>query len=261
MDQGQTNIAQSRAHQDTEIGPGHTCSSLPPSRETGTPAPNIAKSTCLLSFSYLAVALACLIQWRTSGTWSRVDVFSGGYLVLRAIGTVHSILSARRAFRSRELRREWWGTTANPGGTKWVVLFMLGDLTVFLDYGHWHTLPSLERPMLQALGLGLYGCTMVWQVWTDTCLGKYFANHEAVPTPITTGPFRHIRHPRYAGVIVAKIAFALTFASTLGWVLAAIWLVYLMRNVAAEEAYLRRIFGDRYQIYARTTARLLPRIY
>lgn len=210
---------------------------------------------------YLALALACLVQWGAPDLWSRVDVFSGGYLLLRLIGSIHSIVFNRQVFGSEETRREWWAMTSDPGGIKWVVLLMAADLAVFLDYGHWRLTPALERASLQGLGLGLYLLAAVWQMWTDAWLAAYFAREHPASGPIEKGPFRHVRHPRYAGAIAGKLAFALVFASGFGWLLALAWALLLTRKVDIEEAHLRKLFGAEYQAYAQKTARLLPGIY
>ena len=217
--------------------------------------------TTILSLAYLLLALACLVQWRAASPWPRVDLFSGGYLALRLFGSVHSLVSSRRAFRSRPLRREWWGQTSNPAIVRWVILLMLCDLTVFLDYGHWHIIPALERPLLQALGLGLYFLAVVWQIWTDSYLARHFKDGRSGETPTVVGPFRHVRHPRYGAAILGKIALALVFASLPGWLLLLPWTVLLLNKVKAEEAHLRRVFGTRYEAYARKTSRLLPGVY
>lgn len=216
--------------------------------------------TTIPSLLYLAMALACLIRWGASDPWSRVDVFSGGYLLLRLVGSVHSIFFNRRVFSSEETRREWWATASDPGWIKWVVLLMAADLIVFLDYGHWRLTPALERPWLQGLGLGLYVLAAVWQMWTDAYLASYFAR-EPASAPIEKGPFRHVRHPRYAGAIAGKLAFALVFASGFGWLLALAWALLLTRKVEIEEAHLRKRFGAEYEAYTQKTSRLLPGIY
>lgn len=217
--------------------------------------------TAALSIAYLLFAFACLIQWGTTHPWSRVNLFSGGYFALRFLGTLHSLASSRRAFRSRSLTREWWGQTSNPTIVKWVILLMSGDLTVFLDYGHWHVASSLERPALQVLGLALYLFTAVWQIWTDSYLARHFKDDRFQPSPTVAGPFRHIRHPRYAAAILGKIGLALVFASLLGWLLLLPWTVLLLNKVNAEEVHLRKMFGAGYEDYARKTSRLLPGIY
>ena len=217
--------------------------------------------TGALSLAYLLLALACLLQWGTARPWGRVDLFSGVYLGLRLLGALHSLASSHRAFRSRSLRREWWGQTSNAATVRWVILLMLGDLMVFLDYGHWHVVSSLERPALQGVGLGLYLLAAVWQIWTDSCLARHFSDERSQEAPTIVGPFRHMRHPRYAAAILGKIAFALVFASIFGWLLLLPWTVLLLQKVIAEEAHLHKLFGSRYQEYAERTARLLPGLY
>lgn len=242
--------------------------------------------TAIPSLLYLALALACLVRWDAPRPWSRLDVFSGAYLLLRLLGSIHSIVSNREVFGSEETRREWWALTSDPGGIKWVMVLMAADLTVFLDYAHWRLTPALDRASLKSLGLALYLLASIWQMWTDGYLARYFARLqpaegpergaegplEAGPgprrprpvepaKPIREGPFRYIRHPRYAAAIAAKIAFALVFASALGWALTAAWALLLTRKVGIEEAHLRRVFGAEYEEYARRTARMLPGIY
>jgi protein-S-isoprenylcysteine O-methyltransferase Ste14 len=218
-------------------------------------------TTALFSFAYLAAALACLVQWNSLNLWSRVDIFAGTYLGLRAAGSIHSILSSRRAFRSRPVLREWWSVSSNPYLIRWVVLLMISELLVYLDYGHWHATAFLERRAFQVLGLGFYVFSAAWQMWTDACLAKYFAKQTIGDLPISNGPFRYIRHPRYAGALASKLALALVFASAVGWLLALAWTVLLLKQIRAEEAHLSQIFGAQYEVYAHRTARLLPGVY
>jgi protein-S-isoprenylcysteine O-methyltransferase Ste14 len=217
--------------------------------------------TAAFSLLYLAVALACLIQWQTPHPWARVDFFAGGYLGLRALGAIHSLWSARPAFGSESLRREWWALTTDRRLEWTVSLLMACDLTVFLDYGHWHILPVLERPVLQGAGLVIYVLAATWQSWTDVYLAKHFASQAPESTPMSRGPFRYVRHPRYAAAVAAKAALALTLASVLGWLCWVAWILLLVRQVKSEELHLKNVFGTRYQEYAEHTARLVPGIY
>jgi protein-S-isoprenylcysteine O-methyltransferase Ste14 len=217
--------------------------------------------TTIFSLAYWTIAFACLVQWEVPNPWARIDFFSGTYLGLRLLGAIHSIASSRGAFRSDALRREWWGGNS---GARWVfptIALMLGELTVFLDYAHWHLMRVLERPALQALGLGLYVCAALWQMWTDVYLARHFASRQGERKPITKGPFRYIRHPRYAGALAGKAALALVFASPLGWLLACCWWLFLLRKLPVEETHLRRLFGAEFDAYAQSTARVLPGLY
>jgi protein-S-isoprenylcysteine O-methyltransferase Ste14 len=217
--------------------------------------------TLTFSLGYLVLALASLVLWGTFHPWLRVDFFSGGYLALRSLGSIHSLISSRRVFDSKPVMREWWGLESNQPAPRLVILLMVADLAVFLDYGHWHLLPKLEQPWLQSLGLGLYVAVAIWQTWTDTHLARYFRQENPETVPMDHGPYRYVRHPRYSSAIVAKVAFALALASVLGWVLAIAWAILLLRKIAVEEAHLRTLFGSRYEAYSQRTAKVLPGIY
>lgn len=217
--------------------------------------------TLAFSLGYLVLALGCLVQPGAPHPWLRVDYFAGGYLALRFLGSIHSLISSRGVFHSKPTMREWWALDSDPAGPKWVMFLMVADLTVFLDYGHWQLVAKLQQPLLQSLGLGLYVAVAILQTWTDTYLARYFSQENPETVPMDHGPYRYVRHPRYSAAIVAKVAFALALASVLGWVLVAAWAILLLRKITVEEAHLRALFGSRYEAYSHRTARVLPGIY
>jgi protein-S-isoprenylcysteine O-methyltransferase len=217
--------------------------------------------TLAFSLGYLILALVCLVLPGTPHPWVRVDCFAGGYLALRFLGSIHSLVSSRGVFHSKPTMREWWALDSDPAGPKWVMFLMAADLTVFLDYGHWHLVPQLEHPLLQSLGLALYVAVAIWQTWTDAYLARYFRQENPEALPMDRGPYRYMRHPRYSAAIAAKVAFALALASVLGWILAIAWAVLLLRKIAIEEAHLRTVFGTSYETYARKTSKVFPGIY
>ncbi len=217
--------------------------------------------TLLASMGYLCVAMACLIQWNRSHPWFRVDWFSGGYFALRFAGSLHSILSSMGAFRSKPVREEWWALDSDPEGPRWVMLLMVLDLAVFLDYGHWRVVPPLARPALQSLGLCLYAIITGWQIWTDEYLASYFKRAQSFPLPMNAGPYRYVRHPRYGAAIVGKVAMSLTFGSIFGWFLVIPWAVILLNKIEVEERHLRKFFGRAYDAYMQSTAKVIPGIY
>jgi protein-S-isoprenylcysteine O-methyltransferase Ste14 len=217
--------------------------------------------TLTFSLGYLVLALASLVRWGSLHPWQRVDFFSGGYLALRFMGSIHSLVSSRGVFASKPVMREWWALESDHSAPLLVVFLMAADLAVFVDYGHWHLVPALEQPLLQSLGLGLYLAVAIWQTWTDTYLARYFSQESAKAVPMDHGPYLYVRHPRYSAAIVAKVAVALALASVLGWVLAAAWTIIMLRKIAIEEAHLRNVFGTRYKDYSQKTAKVLPGIY
>jgi protein-S-isoprenylcysteine O-methyltransferase Ste14 len=218
--------------------------------------------TLAYSLAYLVVAAACLVQWNGPDRWLRVDWFAGSYFALRLTGSLHSIASSLGAFRSQPLRQEWWGASSDRAGSQWVMVLMGLDLLVFLDYGHWHLgSRGLAHPALQAPGIALYLAVTIWQMWTDDCLAKYFNQREQSQVPMNRGPYRFVRHPRYAAAIVGKAAMALIFASLFGWALMIAWGLLLLNKIAAEEKHLRKLFGLHYEAYARSTTKVIPGVY
>lgn len=77
---------------------------------------------------------------------------------------------------------------------------------------------------------------------------------------VTGGPYRHIRHPMYASVLLG--VGALVVADSRPWRIALLvaLLVVLMLKAAREEEYLRAAFPE-YAAYASRTWRLVPFVY
>jgi hypothetical protein len=76
---------------------------------------------------------------------------------------------------------------------------------------------------------------------------------------ITTGFFRHVRHPNYLGEMLIYGSYALIVNHWLPWViLAAVWLLYFLPNMLVIEASLSRY--PEFEGWRRRTGFLLPRI-
>ena len=106
----------------------------------------------IFKIAYPLVALSCLIQWRGSSPWARVDFFSGGYLLIRGLRVLRSVVRPSRKADSSEFRKERWGSTSAPGWVNWALALTLADLAVFLDYGHWHLAPQPRKALPPGLG-------------------------------------------------------------------------------------------------------------
>jgi protein-S-isoprenylcysteine O-methyltransferase Ste14 len=210
---------------------------------------------------YVVMALACLRQWGPSAPWSRVDIFSGGFLVLllvtTAIDAAYGLGGA--AFESPQVFREASGLGYDPGTLVMGAALSIGDAFIFLDYGHWHLIRALAHPLPQGAGLVLGVVSGAFLLWTDVRLAVHFRRVEGRDL-IRDGPFRYVRHPRYAGTLAMRIAMALAFASVIGWVLALAWVLVLLRRIRLEEEHLRIVFGRDYDSYASRTPRLIPRL-
>lgn len=207
-----------------------------------------------------AGAVACLWQWGEPVGWARMDRFSCGSLIFYGLFVLQHVRLYRGLSPSGCAFKEALGATYDPLMGLFIALLLLGQLTVFADYGHWHLTPWLELAGLQYAGLCLYVPSLVLVAWSDRCLIRGFAGGPAPQRVITVGPYRYLRHPRYAGLFMTTIAFALTFASFLAWLLVLAWLAVVWRRIRIEERHLRDRFGAAYDDYVRRTRLLFPRI-
>jgi protein-S-isoprenylcysteine O-methyltransferase Ste14 len=81
-------------------------------------------------------------------------------------------------------------------------------------------------------------------------------------TLVHAGPYKWIRHPNYAGLILVAGGIAVSFSSRLALVVAAcLWLPVLLFHIAREERMLVERFGRQYRAYMSRTWRLIIGIY
>lgn len=98
--------------------------------------------------------------------------------------------------------------------------------------------------------------------WSQYSLGKNWVpgiglhiNHKL----IITGPFRHIRHPMYSGMLLSAIGICL--ATLNGWYGASVLVfcgAYALR-APIEDIKLRQQFGSEYAAYADQTGAIFPK--
>jgi protein-S-isoprenylcysteine O-methyltransferase Ste14 len=77
----------------------------------------------------------------------------------------------------------------------------------------------------------------------------------------TEGPFRHIRHPIYAGLDLLAIGSALWVPTLTLWAAALLMFVGGDLRARAEERLLRQVFGAAYDDYRARTSRFVPGLY
>jgi protein-S-isoprenylcysteine O-methyltransferase Ste14 len=77
---------------------------------------------------------------------------------------------------------------------------------------------------------------------------------------VKSGPYGRVRHPIYAGLIVAATGWAMLRMSGLHLVLAAVLAAWVYGKARREEAFLQERFPE-YAAYRARTPRLIPRIF
>jgi protein-S-isoprenylcysteine O-methyltransferase Ste14 len=137
----------------------------------------------------------------------------------------------------------------------------VGMILGFTRIGRIQTGSSLIA--LAGLGLLILGIIIRWTAIRD--LGRYFTSTVRIKDNhrlIRTGMYEHLRHPAYTGALVAHLGLGMVFANWYSIALSSIpYLVAAMYRIHVEEQVLVAEFGQEYLDYARSTKRLIPKVY
>jgi len=131
-----------------------------------------------------------------------------------------------------------------------------------------HRLPAWRMPWPKTvfeLGCCLFGLGLALRWYSIIYLGRLFTTNVAIATDhqvIASGPYRFIRHPSYAGSLLAVLGFSVSFHNWLSLVIVfgACCAVTLWR-IHVEEQALTTALGTAYKEYTARTKRLIPLIY
>jgi protein-S-isoprenylcysteine O-methyltransferase Ste14 len=131
-----------------------------------------------------------------------------------------------------------------------------------------HLVPGAEiRPAAVAggAGLGLMVAGIALRGWSFLTLGEYFTFTVQVSDDqqvVKTGPYRLLRHPSYAGILLICLGVGLAGANWVGLaVLVLVPLALLLYRIHIEERALLTTLGDRYRDYALGRKRLIPLVW
>jgi protein-S-isoprenylcysteine O-methyltransferase Ste14 len=130
-------------------------------------------------------------------------------------------------------------------GPRYIVVATLARMRVALGFVFGVLVLILAQPTARSLTMGMTiaaGGEAI-RIWA--------AGHLRKSREVTvSGPYRWVAHPLYVGSSVMGIGLAIASASVLVSALVAIYLVAtLTAAIKSEEAFLRRTFGDQYDLY------------
>jgi protein-S-isoprenylcysteine O-methyltransferase Ste14 len=123
--------------------------------------------------------------------------------------------------------------------------------------------PSLRIPVaVQVFGVIVMWLGLATRVWAVAALGGAFRTTVEVDRDqavVSTGPYKWIRHPSYAGLLLILAGLGLAIGNWLSAVAClALPLPAIVWRIHVEEAELTRVLGDAYRAYQTRTARLIP---
>jgi protein-S-isoprenylcysteine O-methyltransferase Ste14 len=137
-----------------------------------------------------------------------------------------------------------------------------------LIFARWFSIGPLGRrfvaasPEIRLAGIAITAAGLALAFWARYHLGRNWSSQITLKeghTLICTGPYRHLRHPIYSGILLALAGTALTvglYRALLGVALA--WRAFLWK-ASQEDAWLASAFGEQFERQRQRTGRLLPR--
>lgn len=118
-----------------------------------------------------------------------------------------------------------------------------------------------HSPAPPRIGLALVVAGLAFAVWARVHLGRNWSGVVTVKEGhelIRSGPYAHVRHPIYTGLIAAVLGTAVisgTVRAAVGFAIIAISLTVKSR---IEERFMRETFGDQYARYRAEVPALVP---
>jgi protein-S-isoprenylcysteine O-methyltransferase Ste14 len=123
---------------------------------------------------------------------------------------------------------------------------------------------SMSFPV-QYIGLLIVVLGLILRIYSVLVLGRYFTVDVNISNDhilVDNGVYKFIRHPSYLGSIISFTGFGLSLNNWISFVIIIIAIPAVMiYRIKIEEKALSERFGADYELYKRSTKRLIPFIY
>ncbi|BBA39906.1 hypothetical protein BCCH1_23300 [Burkholderia contaminans] len=182
-------------------------------------------------------AYSIYLQWRMNP--GRITLI---LLLVSAVLTV-----GFSAFAKLPRRRDWHPVAVcfSIGGTFYYLAYQLTAST--------HLIPEWAGGGIQIVGIA-------WHLFAKLSLGRSFGLLPANRGVVSSGAYRFMRHPIYAGYLLSEIGFLLTNFSTRNLVMIGTWMLLQIGRIVLEE----RVLSDDedYRAYkSQVRYRLIPGVF
>jgi methyltransferase len=182
-------------------------------------------------------------------------LFLGLFAVRKVVDQLRSRRNARRLVQQRQHLPD------RDQALPWMVIthgafFVLTPLEIVL----------LGRRFIPALGIAmiaLFVLAALLRWWATALLGRQWTSQVVVPgdlRPVTTGPYRWVRHPNYLAVSLELLAAGLIYSAYLSTIIVGVLNLYsIIKRIHAEEEVLFQVAA--YRSALGNKPRLIPGIY
>jgi protein-S-isoprenylcysteine O-methyltransferase Ste14 len=167
-------------------------------------------------------------------------------------------------FRARNTAK---ATSHEDSLLRWSRLALLA-FAVLLLFSPWLRMGLLARrfvPLSNALawfGVFVTAAAIALCIWSRSHLGANWSDKVVLKADhqlIRTGPYKHLRHPIYSGVLLGILGTALTIGEWRGLLSLVIMTINYCIKARREERILTTQFGDAYRDYSKSAGFPLPK--
>jgi protein-S-isoprenylcysteine O-methyltransferase Ste14 len=123
-------------------------------------------------------------------------------------------------------------------------------------------LPASSLVMMVGLIIELAGLSLA--IWARQHLGRNWSGEITIKQDhqlIQTGPYQHLRHPIYTGLLTMYVGLTVATGEWLGLIGLAVAVIAYWRKTRMEEATLGTAFGEKYETYRRDTWAIVPGVF
>jgi protein-S-isoprenylcysteine O-methyltransferase Ste14 len=122
---------------------------------------------------------------------------------------------------------------------------------------------STPGPVIGGIGVVLCATGIGIAIWARSHLGRNWGMPMAVkesPDLVTAGPYAHVRHPIYSGMLLAMLGASMS--EGLWWLgFVVVFGTYFIYSASREERTMMREFPTQYPDYKRRTKMLIPGVF
>jgi len=195
-------------------------------------------------------------RWRWPLAWAYLGLYAA-ILILGSFFAIHrdpDFTSERTRAKAGTKTWDKWlsGPLFSPF---WLALYVVAGLDKRYGWSPGITPVAIVCVILSGLGY----LVPVWAMATNKFYGRYVRiQTDRGHTVVTTGPYRFVRHPAYAGLCLFMLASALALESLWALIPAGLVVLVLILRTALEDRTLQEELPGYREYAQRTRWRLLP---
>ena len=153
-----------------------------------------------------------------------------------------------------------------PAAARWLHILFMAIVFALMFRSDARMGPLRQRVIPAPMAVSLIGIVLAWlgvalAIWARSALGSNWSGSVTVKenhTLIMRGPYRFVRHPIYAGMLLAMLGAALVYGAAGCFVAVILGYAAFWRKARKEEQFMTQEFGAEYRHYQTAVKQMIP---